>query len=355
MTLTPVSRTSHSLTSPGSAAGAAPTGGNDTTSPYASPADYTWTYRRNRPWCPFDRRDELGRPDEQRHDHPRRRLRRPDGPVGNADGADRSVLRLCVRELHPRGRQRRRAGSGLDVSTRRSRMRPGCSPGTPARASAPMPARSRSPTLRSRPVTATRYSFTIADKVGNVSSARPARPQSSTTVPRLSQSALPPRSPGRATSTTTAAPKTPVLLRSTGSGSFDLNATASDSDTAVDAVDFPTISSLSGWSGSTGGADATSPYSSPTVLLVELRRRGARRADSLCDRQGRELVLGHDNDRRRHERADRTVDHAHRRARPLLRLELGRLQPCQRLGQRRRRRARPRLGHGDTRDRHALG
>ena len=53
------------------------------------------------------------------------------------------------------------------------------------------------------------------------------------------------------------------FFRPAGSGSFRLNATASDSETAVASVSFPDVSGLSGWSGSTGGADTTSPYSSP--------------------------------------------------------------------------------------------
>jgi hypothetical protein len=52
-----------------------------------------------------------------------------------------------------------------------------------------------------------------------------------------------------------------VWFRPTGSGSFTLNAKGS----GVDEVTFPDISDVSGWSGSTGGKDTSSPYSSPVA------------------------------------------------------------------------------------------
>ena len=42
-----------------------------------------------------------------------------------------------------------------------------------------------------------------------------------------------------------------------------MNATASDAQSGIDGVAFPDVSAVSGWSGSTGGTDTTSPYSSP--------------------------------------------------------------------------------------------
>ena len=53
-----------------------------------------------------------------------------------------------------------------------------------------------------------------------------------------------------------------LWFRPAGSGSFTLNATASDAQSGVE-VSFPDVSATSGWTGSTGGTDTTSPYSSP--------------------------------------------------------------------------------------------
>ena len=46
-------------------------------------------------------------------------------------------------------------------------------------------------------------------------------------------------------------------------GSFRLSATADDPETSVTQVEFPDVSAVSGWSGSTGGVDTTSPYAAP--------------------------------------------------------------------------------------------
>src|SRR5439155_8952469 len=51
-------------------------------------------------------------------------------------------------------------------------------------------------------------------------------------------------------------------FRPSGSGSFALNATASEAHASIDHVTFPDLSSVGDWTGS-GGSDATSPYSSP--------------------------------------------------------------------------------------------
>ena len=190
-----------------------------------------------------------------------------------------------------------------------------------------MPARSRAPTLRSRPVTATGTRSRSPTR-SETSRAPPPRPQRSTTAPRLSVG-TPTALTGAGNQYYDAGTKT-LFFRSTGSGSFDLNATASDSDTAVDTVDFPTISSLSGWSGSTGGADATSPYSSPAHYSWSSGASGPACGPISATDKAANSVFGHDHDRRRHRSADWPVDHAHRRACALLRLELGRLQPAQR-------------------------
>jgi hypothetical protein len=56
-----------------------------------------------------------------------------------------------------------------------------------------------------------------------------------------------------------------LWFRPDASGSFRLNATATDRAGAIAKVDFPDVSAVTGWSGSTGGSDTSSPYSSPTV------------------------------------------------------------------------------------------
>ncbi|MDQ2969172.1 MAG: chitobiase/beta-hexosaminidase C-terminal domain-containing protein, partial [Actinomycetota bacterium] len=106
-----------------------------------------------------------------------------------------------------------------------------------------------------------RYTFTIADNVGNVSSPVTATAKVDTQAPTVSLSA-PTELTGAGNQYYDGASKT-QFFRPAGSGSFRLNATASDSETAVTSVSFPNISALSGWSGSTGGTDTTSPYSSP--------------------------------------------------------------------------------------------
>src|SRR6185437_11372143 len=153
------------------------------------------------------------------------------------------------------------AGSGLDVSTRTVTRETGTLSGNTCTSFSPNAGTFTSPDTAVSAGHCYRYSFTIADKVGNVSTAATATAKVDNGAPTVSIGA-PTALTGAGNQYYDAGTKT-LFFRSTGSGSFDLNATASDSDTAVDAVDFPTISSLSGWSGSTGGADTTSPYSSP--------------------------------------------------------------------------------------------
>jgi hypothetical protein len=106
-----------------------------------------------------------------------------------------------------------------------------------------------------------RYTFSIGDNVGNVSTPVSATAKVDTQAPSISVS-TPTALTGSGSQYYDTGTKT-QFFRSTSSGSFRLNAAASDSETNVTAVTFPDISSLSGWSGSTGGADPTSPYSSP--------------------------------------------------------------------------------------------
>src|SRR5439155_15783294 len=105
--------------------------------------------------------------------------------------------------------------------------------------------------------------FTVADNVGNVSSpVVSATAKVDTVAPSVSATA-PTVGSGAGNQYYDSGTKT-QFFRSTGSGSFTLNATASDADTGV-TVAFPDVSGISGWSGSTGGTDSTSPYSSPAT------------------------------------------------------------------------------------------
>jgi len=108
-----------------------------------------------------------------------------------------------------------------------------------------------------------RYTFTIADRVGNTSAPVSVVAKVDTAAPTVAVT-VPTALAGAGNQSYDAASKT-LFFRSTGSGSFTLNATASDTDTAVTGVAFPDVSGTSGWSGSTGGTDASSPYSSPVT------------------------------------------------------------------------------------------
>ena len=237
------------------------TGGNDTTSPYASPADYTWTSGATAPGA-------------------RSIVATNSVALTNSD-----TITLAADSAGPTGQSvtlagptapyygsasvsftladgNDGAGSGLDVSTRTVTRETGTLSGNTCTSFSPDAGTFTSPDTAVSAGHCYRYSFTIADKVGNISSAATATAKVDNGAPTVSVG-TPTALTGAGNQYYDAGTKT-LFFRSTGSGSFDLNATASDSDTAVDAVDFPTISSLSGWSGSTGGADTTSPYSSPT-------------------------------------------------------------------------------------------
>jgi hypothetical protein len=106
-----------------------------------------------------------------------------------------------------------------------------------------------------------RYTFTIADNVGNVSSAVTATAKVDTNAPSVSVTA-PVEVTGAENQYYDAGSQT-QFFRPGGSGSFTLNATSSDPDSGIDHLAFPDVSGVSGWSGSTGGSDSSSPYSSP--------------------------------------------------------------------------------------------
>jgi hypothetical protein len=56
-----------------------------------------------------------------------------------------------------------------------------------------------------------------------------------------------------------------LYFRPAATGSFTLNATATDTASGIAKVTFPDVSATSGWSGSTGGDATSSPYVSPTL------------------------------------------------------------------------------------------
>src|SRR5207244_6207342 len=56
-----------------------------------------------------------------------------------------------------------------------------------------------------------------------------------------------------------------VWFNPAASGSFTLNATASDAGSGIAQVNFPNLSTIPGWTGSTGGNATSSPYASPAA------------------------------------------------------------------------------------------
>ncbi len=110
-----------------------------------------------------------------------------------------------------------------------------------------------------------RYRYTVADNVGNRSAASPdsADAKVAAGTPTLVVAA-PTEVSGGSDQFWIAASST-IWFRPAGSGSFSLNATASDPVSGIASVAFPDVSATSGWSSSTGGVDASSPYSSPVT------------------------------------------------------------------------------------------
>ena len=106
-----------------------------------------------------------------------------------------------------------------------------------------------------------RYRFTVKDNVGNASAAVTTDAKVDTGNPSVTVTA--PVEVGNPGAQYFDAGSKTQYFRPGGSGSFTLTATASDATTAVSGVGFPDVSGVSGWSGSTGGSDASSPYASP--------------------------------------------------------------------------------------------
>ncbi|MGE5274572.1 MAG: chitobiase/beta-hexosaminidase C-terminal domain-containing protein [Verrucomicrobiota bacterium] len=109
------------------------------------------------------------------------------------------------------------------------------------------------------------YRYTVSDLVGNQSA--PSSPSAvarvNTVGPAVALSA-PTEGSGASDQFWNATTKT-VFFRPTAAGSFTLNATASDTVSSIAQVAFPDVSATTGWTGSTGGVDTSSPYSSPVA------------------------------------------------------------------------------------------
>src|SRR2546428_6522456 len=111
-----------------------------------------------------------------------------------------------------------------------------------------------------------RYRYLISDKVGNQSSASAASADAKvhTSAPTISVGAPTVVSGAAGQYYDSSAGK--LWFNPAGSGSFTLNATASDSTSGINRVSFPDSSATSGWSGSTGGRCTTSPLPAPPPL-----------------------------------------------------------------------------------------
>ncbi|HEY7396767.1 MAG TPA: Ig-like domain-containing protein [Gaiellaceae bacterium] len=106
-----------------------------------------------------------------------------------------------------------------------------------------------------------RYTLDASDNVGNTASAS-STILVDTTPPAVSVTAPTPVT-GAGGQFWNAGAKT-LFVNPGVSGSFTLNASASDADSGIAQVAFPDLSGVSGWTaGSTGGADGSSPFSSP--------------------------------------------------------------------------------------------
>src|SRR4029078_13478555 len=98
-----------------------------------------------------------------------------------------------------------------------------------------------------------RYTFTIADRVGNVSAPVTATAKGDTKAPSISVDGPTPLS-GAANQHYDSGSQT-LFYRSTATGSFRLNSTSSDTHTTVQTVTYPQLSGVFGWS--TSASDST--------------------------------------------------------------------------------------------------
>ena len=110
-----------------------------------------------------------------------------------------------------------------------------------------------------------RYRYSIADNVGNRSATVTASVDAKVDTSAPAAVVLAPSElTGTGAQYYDGATKT-HYFRPGGAGSFTLNASASDAQSDIASVAFPDVSAVSGWTGSTGGSDTTSPYASPVT------------------------------------------------------------------------------------------
>jgi hypothetical protein len=109
------------------------------------------------------------------------------------------------------------------------------------------------------------YRYSISDLVGNTASASSASADAlvDATAPVVTDTA-PTEVSGAADQYWSSGTDT-LWFRPAAAGSFTLNATASDPYSPISQIAFPDVSATSGWAGSNGGVDTSSPYSSPVA------------------------------------------------------------------------------------------
>ena len=166
-----------------------------------------------------------------------------------------------------------------------------------------------------------RYRYSIADNVGNRSATVTASVDAKVDTSAPAAAVLAPSElTGTGAQYYDGATKT-HYFRPGGAGSFTLNASASDAQSDIASVAFPDVSAVSGWTGSTGGSDTTSPYASPVTYAWTAGASAPGGADHHGDQQRGAHRPGHDHDHRGLDRPERPDARA--RGRALLHLALG--------------------------------
>ena len=159
-----------------------------------------------------------------------------------------------------------------------------------------------------------RYRIRISDNVANVSanSTPTADAKVDTSAPAITATAP--------TAVTGAADQYyssgTLWFRPAGSGSFTLNATATDSQSGVSQVSFPDVSATSGWTGSTGGDRHHQPVLLAGRLRLDRGRDGTRLDHAHRHQRRRPFLRRLADHLRRLHRPDRPERHPH--GRPLV-------------------------------------
>ena len=227
------------------------TGGADSTNPYASPADYSWTAGASAPGAQSITATNAAGIDGAGAISVTSDSSAPSGQSLALTGADAPYYgATSVSFTLGDGSD---TGAGLDTSTRAVTRETGTLNGDSCTGFAADGGTYSSPDTSVAGGHCYRYSFTIADRVGNVSTPVTAVAKVDTQAPSVSFDA-PTELTGGANQYYDAGSKT-LFFRSTGSGSFRLNTTSSDTHTAVRSVAYPDLSGVAGWS--TTGTDST--------------------------------------------------------------------------------------------------